>query len=141
MNIKMKGNLDTAMELANLVMLLQFTPKNLMKEVHEKLKELVAIVNKGIIEVAIEHKLFSKSEYTKKFKDKYVENGIDTFPTLVGFILAGNEMFVTQNKKMVKDSEKIWDRFGIEVLSQQDFIQNVVKERENEFKGPPSYVG
>lgn len=140
MKIKMKGNVQIAMEMANIIMLLQFVPKESFGEVYEKIKELVTIVNKGIIDCAISQKVFSKREYERQYKDRYIEGGIDTFPTMIGFVLGGNDIFVTQNKKLIKDSEILLERFGIEVLSQDEFIAQQTKIRD-EMSKPPSYVG
>jgi len=126
--------------------LVQINPEFLMaiKDVltPEQKKELVdGIINsskkmeKSRINHAIKIGVLTKEDYEKNYKRKYVDDwGLDSFPEYMQAVSNmkkfkdDNLTFVTSNRKMLKDKDKLEEKFGLEIKSPKECIDMIEAE-------------
>jgi len=95
---------------------------------------------KEILKCAIKEGLISKKEYEKKYKGRYFvkEYNACSFIEYLGAILTGEaDYFVTENKNMLKDREKLAKKFGLRIISPEE----ADKMMQEEHMQDTSYIG
>jgi hypothetical protein len=126
--------------------LVQINPEFLMaiKDVltPEQKKELVDGIiksskkmEKSRINHAIKIGVLTKEDYEKNYKRKYVDDwGLDSFPEYMQAVSNmkkfkdDNLTFVTSNRKMLKDKDKLEEKFGLEIKSPKECIDMIESE-------------
>ena len=111
--------------------------------------------NKNIINSAINLKLFTKEEYEKKYKNKYVDDkwGMDSFPQYIVGVIGfrnkkGVKLFVTTTKKLLDDRSELEKRFGLKIYNPKEALEflkkrdpKTFKEMEKEMMDNRNYIG
>ena len=126
--------------------LVQINPEFLMaiKDVltPEQKKELVNIIinsakkmENSRINRAIKLGVLTREEFEKDYKRKYVDDrGLDSFPEYMQAVSNmkkfkdDNLTFVTSNRKMLKDKDKLEEKFGLEIKSPKECIDMIEAE-------------
>lgn len=101
-----------------------------LKSIDKKeIKNLVNEYKENLLEILFATNILSKEEYQREYKNKYIdEQELDSFMQYMDCLLhqileKENIIFVTLNKKMLKDRAFLEERFGIEILLPKEAIE------------------
>jgi len=139
LRMKTQGDLsivELITKFANFIILLQFVPRRKMRKFKNIIMKMNKLIEKTILNEAYKRKIITAKEYSKKFQGRYIEDDIDSFPVLMGFVLKGASQFVTHNKRMLNERQMLEKRFGLKILDAKKYIP----EYEEELQERPSYI-
>lgn len=90
--------------------------------------ELLERMRARIVERAIEEGILEKGDY-KKYSKKYVEDGMNSFINLLNMLIINKSnhyreelVFLTINRRMLKDREELECKFKCRILSPGEII-------------------
>jgi hypothetical protein len=94
----------------------------------DSISQILEMERKKILDTCISMGILRKGEYEESFKGKYIDQfGCDSFVNYMSYLIPflcdnkfKNSVFLTFNKKILKDRDKLQKRFKLKIKSLEE---------------------